>query len=114
MRDSRRIVGPDAVIGVSTHNLEQLQKAVLEGATYVGVGPTFPSSTKEFSEFAGLEYVKQASSATTLPAFVLGGVNIKNVHQIVEAGGRRIAVGSAIGQSDDPRAAAAALRAFLP
>ena len=48
MRDARRIVGTQAMIGVSTHDLAQVQKAVLEGAGYLGVGPVFASSTKSF------------------------------------------------------------------
>src|SRR5438477_8442 len=48
VREARRILGPDALIGVSTHNLEQVRRAVLEGASYLGVGPTFPSTTKAF------------------------------------------------------------------
>src|SRR5207245_9629252 len=60
VKEVRRIVGPDALIGVSTHNLEQLRQAVLDGASYIGVGPTFPSGTKQFEDFPGLEFVKQA------------------------------------------------------
>lgn len=56
---ARRILGANALIGVSTHNLEQVQQAVRDGASYIGVGPTFPSGTKEFAEFAGLEFVRQ-------------------------------------------------------
>src|SRR5205807_8984108 len=48
VKDARRILGPDALIGVSTHDLDQLRQAVLDGAGYVGVGPTFPSQTKQF------------------------------------------------------------------
>src|SRR4051794_10471359 len=51
VREARRILGPDALVGVSTHNLEQVRQAILDGASYLGVGPTFPSKTKEFREF---------------------------------------------------------------
>src|SRR5205085_3022756 len=60
VKEARRILGADAIIGVSTHNITQLRQAVLDGATYVGVGPTFASATKDFAEFAGLEFIRQA------------------------------------------------------
>ncbi len=109
IKDARRIVGPDMLIGVSTHNINQLGQAILDGACYVGVGPTFPSGTKQFETLAGLEYVRQAMAETTLPAFVIGGVSIANIAEAVAAGARRVAVSQAICQADDPRSAAAAL-----
>jgi thiamine-phosphate pyrophosphorylase len=113
VRAARRVLGPDALIGVSTHDIEQVRRAVLDGASYIGVGPTFPSRTKDFADLAGLEFVRAATAETTLPAFVLGGVTAANVGQVVVAGGKRVAVSAAIAQADDPRAAARALRAAL-
>jgi thiamine-phosphate pyrophosphorylase len=113
VKEARRVLGPDAMIGVSTHTVDQLRQAIRDGASYVGVGPTFPSGTKEFAELAGLEYVRQAAAETTLPMFVLGGVTRENVAEVVAAGGRRVAVSEAIARADDPRAAAAALRRAL-
>ncbi len=110
---ARRIVGPDALIGVSTHNLDQVRRAVLDGADYLGVGPTFPSKTKAFEQFPGLEFVRQASAETSLPAFVLGGVEPGNVAEVIAAGGRRVAVGAAIAQADEPRMVAEQFRAAL-
>jgi thiamine-phosphate pyrophosphorylase len=114
VREARRILGPDALIGVSTHNLEQVRQAILDGASYLGVGPTFPSSTKGFAVLAGLEFVRQAMAETTLPAFVLGGVNQDTIGAAVAAGARRVAVSAAIASADDPRAVSAALLAALP
>jgi thiamine-phosphate pyrophosphorylase len=111
---ARRILGPDALIGVSTHNLAQLRQAVLDGASYVGIGPTFASGTKDFQELAGLDFVREATTATSLPAFVLGGVDATNVDQVVAAGGRRVAVSRAILRAESPRAAATELRRRLP
>jgi thiamine-phosphate pyrophosphorylase len=113
VKDARRIMGPDALIGVSTHNVEQLRQAILDGANYVGVGPTFSSATKEFEELAGLEFVRQAAAETTLPAFAIGGVGLENADQVVAAGFRRVAVGHAICTADDPRQVAATLRRAL-
>jgi thiamine-phosphate pyrophosphorylase len=111
--EARRILGPGPFIGVSTHNAAQVRRAVLDGASYIGVGPTFPSATKEFGTLAGLEFVREAAGLTTLPAFVIGGVNAQNVREAVAAGARRVAVSAAICEADDPRSAAVALRAAL-
>ncbi|GIW88492.1 MAG: hypothetical protein KatS3mg108_2816 [Isosphaeraceae bacterium] len=113
VRDARRIVGPSALIGVSTHRAEELERAVLDGAGYVGVGPVFESVTKEFDRLAGVAYVRHAAEATRLPWFAIGGIGLENVDQVLEAGARRVAVGSAIARADRPRAAAAELRRRL-
>jgi thiamine-phosphate pyrophosphorylase len=107
VKEARRILGPDALIGVSTHNLEQVRQAVLDGASYLGVGPTFPSGTKHFDELAGLDFVRQAVAETTLPAFVIGGVTLETIDQAVAAGARRVAVSQAICKAEEPRAVAA-------
>ncbi|HTU20219.1 MAG TPA: thiamine phosphate synthase [Gemmataceae bacterium] len=114
VREARRILGSDALIGVSTHNMEQLRQAILDGASYVGIGPTFPSGTKDFAELAGLEFARQAMAETTLPAFVIGGVTPQTIDAAVAAGARRVAVSSAIAQAEDPRSVAAMLLAALP
>jgi thiamine-phosphate pyrophosphorylase len=91
-----------------------VRQAVLDGASYIGVGPTFPSGTKEFAEFPGLDFVRQAVAKTSLPAFVIGGITLENIATAVAAGARRVAVSQSICQADDPRSAAAALcRALL-
>ena len=114
IQEARRILGPDSLIGVSTHNLDQLRQAIRDGASYLGVGPTFASQTKNFDAFAGLEFVTQACAETSLPAFAIGGIDLDNVAQVRAAGARRIAVSSAICAAEDARAAARKLRLALP
>jgi thiamine-phosphate pyrophosphorylase len=99
---ARKILGSRAIIGVSTHSIDQLEKAILAGADYVGVGPTFPSQTKSFEEYPGLEFVRAASQLTTLPLFVIGGVNEKNISEVVKAGGKRVAVSYCVCQAEEP------------
>jgi thiamine-phosphate pyrophosphorylase len=113
VKDARRIAGPEMLIGVSTHSVAQLRQAVLDGADYVGIGPTFPSKTKAFDHFPGLEFVRAASAETSLPAFALGGIDARNAAEVGAAGASRVAVSSAICGSDDPRRAAQLLRAAL-
>jgi len=110
---ARRIVGPDAIIGVSTHTLVQVRQAVLDGADYLGIGPTFPSTTKSFDQLAGLEFVRASLAETSLPAFALGGIQLSNVREVAAAGAKRIAVSAAIATANDPRSMAMALRAAL-
>jgi thiamine-phosphate pyrophosphorylase len=109
VRDARRIVGSDALIGISTHSLAQLRQAVLDGASYVGVGPAYPSSTKQIAELAGLDFVAQAAEETSLPAFAIGGINVENVGAVMTEGARRVAVSGAVCRAADPKAAAAAI-----
>lgn len=113
VRDTRRIVGTRALIGVSTHDLDQLEQAVLEGAGYLGVGPVFASETKGFDELPGPTFVRQAAETTSLPWFAIGGITAENLDEVLDAGARRIAVRSAILSADRPREAAASLRTRL-
>jgi thiamine-phosphate pyrophosphorylase len=115
VRDARRIVGPNLLIGISTHNQPQLDAAIVAGAGYVGVGPVFPSATKEFSEpeLAGLAYVQSAAETTNLPWFAIGGITERNVDRVLDAGATRIAVSAAVVKADRPRLAAARLKASL-
>jgi thiamine-phosphate pyrophosphorylase len=115
VRDARRIVGPTALVGVSTHSREQLDAAILAGASYLGVGPVFPSPTKEFAEpeLAGLNFVQGAAEITSLPWFAIGGINEHNVERVLDAGATRIAVSSAVVAAECPREATGRLKARL-
>jgi thiamine-phosphate pyrophosphorylase len=110
---ARRVLGPRGLVGVSTHDPGQLDRAVRDGASYLGVGPVYPGGTKEFEAYAGLELVRQAASATSLPWFAIGGIERGNLPDVIEAGARRVAVSGAILRAERPRAEAAALRALL-
>lgn len=113
VRDARRILGPGKLIGVSTHNADQVRQAVMDGASYLGVGPTFASSTKTFDGLAGLDFVREAAALTTLPSFVIGGVTPENVGEVFAAGGRRVAVSAAVCGADDPQTVVRRLIAAL-
>lgn len=107
--DARRIVGAAKIIGVSTHSLPQAQQAVLDGANYIGVGPVFPSQTKQFDAFVGLDLLTDVAGAITLPSYAIGGINHDNVDQVVQTGFQRIAVGAAVTESNSPGGQAARL-----
>jgi thiamine-phosphate pyrophosphorylase len=113
VKDARRILGPRGLVGVSTHSLEQARAAVLDGASYIGVGPTFPSGTKHFADFPGTELLKAVAAEVRLPAFAIGGVTLENVSEVLATGISRVAVAGAIVGAVDPAAAAHAFRQAL-
>jgi thiamine-phosphate pyrophosphorylase len=104
---ARSVVGPRALVGVSTHSLSQARRAVLEGASYLGVGPTFPSTTKQFAEFPGVNLLRQVAAEIRLPAFAIGGVALPNLESVIAAGFSRVAVSGAVMEAADPAAASA-------
>jgi thiamine-phosphate pyrophosphorylase len=112
---ARRIVGAQSLIGVSAHSIEQAREASLSGADYLGIGPVFPSNTKTFTEFPGLDLVRAAAAEIRMPWFAIGGISRDNLSQVRNAGAERIAVSSAVAQAAEPEAVtrelAAALRA---
>ena len=99
-------------VGVSTHRPEDL--AAAGPAAYAGVGPVYATPTKEGRTPAGLDYVRHAAENATVPWFAIGGIDRTTVADVVAAGARRIAVVRAIGDAEDPEAAARELRAALP
>ena len=111
--DARRIVGAARIIGVSTHSISQARQAVLDGANYIGVGPVFESTTKNFSEHVGLELIDEVVKEIQLPAFAIGGINLENVSQIADAGLSRVALSAAVTKAVDPKAAAIKLKQKL-
>ncbi len=113
VKDARTIVGPRRLVGVSTHSLEQVRQAVLDGADYIGVGPTFPSSTKSFEQFPGVELLRAAAAETRLPAFAIGGITLARLDEVLATGLRRVAVSGAIVSAADPVAAVREFRAKL-
>lgn len=113
VQDARNILGPGCLIGVSTHTLQEARQAVLDGANYIGVGPTFPSPTKSFDHFPGLELLRAVADEVSLPAFAIGGISEDNVEQVVAAGFRRIAVRSAVTAAAGPATAVGRLLSKL-
>lgn len=108
----RRQVGDRLLIGLSTHSPEQLEAGVRAGADQLSVGPVWETPTKPGRPAAGLDYVRHASERRPpVPWFAIGGIDTSNVDDVVDAGAERVVVVRALRDADDPRAAAAALRA---
>ena len=113
VKDARTIVGVRMLVGVSTHNIEQARSAVLDGANYLGVGPTFPSQTKAFDDFAGLGYLREVTAEIRLPTFAIGGISADNLPEVLTTGISRVAVGAAVTEAREPGVAAGELLVML-
>jgi thiamine-phosphate pyrophosphorylase len=109
----RERVGPDVLIGLSTHSEEQLAAGLETDADYVCVGPVYATPTKPDYPAVGLDLVRRAAQTVTRPWFAIGGIDGANVKEVATAGARRVAVVRAIRDAPDGRAAAAGLRAAV-
>ena len=103
---ARKILGNNAIIGISTHAPNQAQKAVADGADYIGAGPVFTTPTKPGRQSVGLDYVKWVSENIKIPAFAIGGIDLTNVKEVTACGLKRIAVVRAIINSQNPELSA--------
>jgi thiamine-phosphate pyrophosphorylase len=112
-KDARAIVGTRMLIGISTHSIEQARRAVLDGANYLGAGPTFPSQTKDFEAFSGVDYLRQVAAEVRLPTFAIGGITARNIGEVLAAGVTRVAVGAAVIAAEKPSCAARELLDML-
>jgi thiamine-phosphate pyrophosphorylase len=106
--DARELVGPEAIVGLSTHTPQQIAAAT--GVDYIGVGPVHATPTKPGRAAVGLELVTHAAAFAARPFFAIGGIDARNVAAVHDAGARRIAVVRALTEAADPEAAARALR----
>lgn len=113
VHEARMMLRSNQFIGVSTHSAEQARKAVIDGADYIGVGPVFPSPTKDFDSHVGVKVVKEVLNEVSLPAFAIGGISDSNIATLIAVGCRRVAVSSAICKSEDPSESVRTLRARL-
>jgi thiamine-phosphate pyrophosphorylase len=112
--EARALIGPDRVLGRSTHEPAQAAAADADpDVDYVAVGPVHATPTKPGRPAAGLHYVAHAASTVAKPWFAIGGLEVGNVHEVVERGATRIVVVRAITEAEDPEAAARELRAAL-
>ena len=112
--EARKLLGANAIIGLTTHSIEEARRAEAGGADYIGVGTIFDTQTKAPSRLAGTEFVRATAAEIAIPAFPIGGINAANLPQVIEAGGDRAAVCTAVIAADDVEAAARELRDQLP
>jgi thiamine-phosphate pyrophosphorylase len=113
--EARALLGPDAIIGLSTHSEEQIAASAGASVDYISVGPIWETPTKQGRPAVGLELISHAAANAPHPFFAIGGIDSSNVAAVIEAGARRLCVVRAVRDAADPAAAAAELRAaFAP
>jgi thiamine-phosphate pyrophosphorylase len=112
--EARRLLGPDAVIGWSTHSLEQLARAAAEPVDYVAFGPVFPTVTKRDADpVVGLDLLRAARALTDRPLVAIGGIDASRAALAIAAGADGVAVISALADAPDLEQAARAFVARL-
>lgn len=102
IKDARNILGDKMIIGLSTHCPEQALRAVESGADYIGVGPVFATPTKPGRMAVTTEYVKWVAQNVDIPWFAIGGIDLSNAKEVLDAEAKRIAVVRAIMNAKDP------------
>lgn len=109
----REVLGPEAIVGLSTHAPDEFDGALGQSATYLSAGPIVPTPTKPGRPGTGLDYAVASTKRSDRPVFVTGGVTDANVASLVEAGLRHFVVVRYLTESADPKAAARSLRRNL-
>jgi thiamine-phosphate pyrophosphorylase len=107
---ARELLGPDAVIGLSTHSEEQIAASAGRPVDHISVGPIWETPTKAGRPGVGLELISHAAEHAPHPFFAIGGIDAGNAGQVVAAGAERLCVVRAIRDAADPAAAASELR----
>jgi thiamine-phosphate pyrophosphorylase len=93
---ARQKAGRDLIIGKSTHSLAQAHTAQDEGADYIGFGPIFATPTKPDYKPIGLDHIRHVHLDVGIPIFCIGGINIDNLQQVIDAGAKRVVMVSAL------------------
>jgi thiamine-phosphate pyrophosphorylase len=109
----RELLGPDMLIGLSTHVPEEIDAVDAELVDYIGVGPVHATPTKPGRPAVGLELVRYAAGNAPVPYFAIGGIDTSNAPEVIDAGARRLCVLRAIASAEDPQHAARELREVL-
>jgi thiamine-phosphate pyrophosphorylase len=110
---ARRILGPDAIIGLSTHGPDDLEEAAGAEVSYISAGPVEATPTKPGRPGTGLGYLAEATRRSAWPVFVTGGVTPEKIPALAQAGARHFVVVRYLTEAADARAAAAALRSAI-
>jgi thiamine-phosphate pyrophosphorylase len=110
VEEARELLGPNAIVGLSTHSEEQVAAAAERPVDYISVGPIWETPTKKGRPGVGLELVSHAAERSSLPFFAIGGIDPSNAEDVVRAGARRLGIVRAIRDADEPTAAAERLR----
>lgn len=108
--EARALLGPDAIIGLSTHSEKQIDASRQAAVDHISVGPIWETPTKAGRPAVGLDLISYAAANAPHPFFAIGGIDAANAAQVREAGAERLCVVRAIRDAADPTVAAEALR----
>jgi thiamine-phosphate pyrophosphorylase len=101
--EARAIAGEKAIIGLSTHNGDQVRAACALNPDYIGVGPVFPTPTKKIPDPAiGISGMREMVGLATVPAVAIGGINKENLEEVVKAGARNFSMVRPLNETKDP------------
>jgi len=100
VKEARKIMGKNRIIGISTHTVEQARDAGRDGADYIGFGPVFHTATKEAGKPTGIEMLREIKRQVRIPVVAIGGINARNIRPVLEAGADAVAVSSGILRGD--------------
>ena len=107
---ARRIMGPNAIIGLSTHSQDDLIASEREPVDYISVGPINPTPTKPGRPGVGLGYLRFAANESSVPFYVTGGVNPRSIGDLLDSGATRFVAVRWLTEAHDPQAHAEELR----
>ncbi|MBM4140011.1 MAG: thiamine phosphate synthase [Nitrospira sp.] len=96
LREARKIMGKNRIVGISTHSLEQAIEAEKGGADYIGFGPVFHTITKDAGRPKGVSILREVKKQVNIPVIAIGGINLENIQLVLDAGADAVAVASAI------------------
>jgi len=108
LSNARKILGPDKIIGISTHSIEEFKQANSDDFNYIAFGPIFPTKTKDF--FLGTDDIKEVLGIAIKPVIFIGGISLANIDFLFRKGVKNIAVIRAITESDNITTAVENLR----
>jgi thiamine-phosphate pyrophosphorylase len=101
--EARKVMGPHAVIGLSTHSPEQTIAACIMRPDYIGIGPVYPTPTKEKADpVIGITGLQTMLSTATVPAVAIGGINLSNLREVLEAGAQNFCMMRQLMLAEDP------------
>jgi thiamine-phosphate pyrophosphorylase len=103
VEQARSVLGPDKMVGVSTHNLEQFERAAMSSADYIAVGPIYSTSSKANPDpVVGVDFIREVRGLTQKPIVAIGGISLERALAVIEAGADSVAVISGILSAPDP------------
>ncbi len=111
--EARRLAGPGAIIGKSTHSVEQAIAAAAESPDYIGFGPLFATPTKPDYSPIGTEQIREIHRRLSIPIFCIGGIKRSNLQKVLNEGARRVVIVSDLLQAEDPSRRALDCRSLL-